>query len=56
MYTPIFPCKFCDKEISASVQGDQGVVVLCDCPDAREAWEKEHRATMERRKKARKRK
>lgn len=55
MYTPVFPCKFCGKEITAQISGDQGLLVLCDCKESREAWEREHRATIERRKKARRR-
>jgi hypothetical protein len=53
MYIPVFPCKYCNKEIQAQINGEQGLLVLCDCKEARKAWESEHRAEMERRKKRR---
>ncbi len=52
-FVPSFKCQYCGEVKAAQVSGDQGLFVPCDCKEAREAWERQHRATMERRKKAR---
>lgn len=47
-FQPTFTCKYCERVVAP--QGT--TVVMCDCKGAREAWEREHRAKMERRKAA----
>lgn len=49
-YVPVFKCEFCGKERAAQVNGDIGLLVMCDCKESREDWERKHRAEMERRK------
>lgn len=49
-YVPKFKCKYCGEERSAQVNGDQGLLTMCGCKESRDAWEREHRAEMERRK------
>lgn len=53
---PTYTCPHCQEQISASVDfsGEMptGMLQLCDCPQARTAWETEHRAAMERKKNA----
>lgn len=56
MIVPTFKCPYCDKESTPRVDstGEMpvGLMVMCDCPEARAAWETQHRADMERRKNA----
>lgn len=52
-YTPSFECKYCGKWIEAQVSGNEGMLAPCDCEGARREWENQHRAEMERRKRAR---
>lgn len=53
MYTPAFACKHCGEEKPAKMHGEsQGLVIPCDCEASRKAWEDDHRAAMERRKRA----
>jgi len=53
---PTYTCPHCEASITASVDFSSdmptGMLQLCDCPQARAAWELEHRAAMERRKNA----
>lgn len=56
MIVPTYVCPYCDKESTPTVDttGEMpvGMMVLCDCPEARAAWETQHRADIERRKNA----
>lgn len=51
-----FKCPYCEKESTPTVDttGEMpvGLLVMCDCPEARAAWETKHRADMEARKNA----
>ena len=53
IYVPEFTCAHCGETKASQVSGDQGMFIPCDCKESRDAWEREHRATMERRKKLR---
>lgn len=56
MIVPTYKCKFCDKETPATMDfsGDMptGMLSICDCPESRATWEREHRAQVEQRKQA----
>lgn len=56
MIVPTYKCSYCQKEITAEMDfsGDMlsGTLPVCDCKENRDAWERQHRAQMELRKKA----
>ncbi len=56
MMVPTYKCRYCQKEIVAQMDfsGDipSGTLPICDCKENRDAWERDHRALMELRKKA----
>ena len=52
-YVPEFVCPYCGDSKSSQISGEHGVFLQCGCKEAMEAWEKAHRAAMERRKKVR---
>lgn len=53
VFKPSFKCKHCGNVVSSYVNGDQGLLVPCDCEESRKQREFEHRMEMERRKRAR---
>ena len=56
MIIPSFKCPYCENEVKPTIDTTGvmpvGLLPLCDCPDARTAWETQHRAQMEQRKNA----
>lgn len=56
MIVPTFKCPYCEKdskpEVDTTGEIPVGTLIMCDCPEARAAWEAKHRADMERRKNA----
>jgi phage terminase large subunit GpA-like protein len=52
----IYICPHCGNEskpkIDTTGEMPVGMLVMCDCPEARKAWEADHRAKMEARKNA----
>ena len=50
MYIPSFTCKHCGLSKEASDLRGSPIFVPCDCKEAREEREYEHRVAMERRK------
>jgi hypothetical protein len=58
-YKPHLKCQYCDTITNAKLSAGtvagglaHGFVSLCDCAESRQAWEKEHRARIERLKRA----
>ncbi len=49
-YVPQFECPQCGKVRTPQINGDQGLLTMCDCRESQDAWEKQHRIEMERRK------
>lgn len=59
MITPVFKCPYCASDIKPNIDSTGtmpvGMMAMCDCPDARKAWEEKHRAEVEARKNANRR-
>ncbi len=49
-YVPSFKCPHCGETRQAQVNGDQGLLTMCECKESRDEWERNHRIEMERRK------
>lgn len=56
MIVPTYVCGYCGSEskpvVDSTGEMPVGTMILCDCPESRQAWETQHRAEMERRKAA----
>lgn len=56
-YVPTFVCPYCGESKKAELtRHNEGIFAPCSCEDAQEAWERDHRAEMERRKRLRRKK
>lgn len=51
-FVPSFTCPHCGNTRQAQVDGDVGILTMCDCKESRDEWERQHRIEMERRKRA----
>lgn len=52
-YVPKFRCEYCGEDKEATVCGEEGLFIPCQCKEAREGRDRDHYLEMERRKQAR---
>lgn len=56
MIQPVFKCPYCDSDMKPNIDTTGvmpvGMMAMCDCLEARQAWETQHRAEVEARKNA----